>query len=127
MVITLARVQIFVSILAIFSAMFGVRYIFLPKVNSDQFRKFMNRLKVGAHRGLALDYPENTLSAFKMSKKLGADFFECDLQFTKDGVPVILHDDTVDRTTNGAGRIRDLLFREVRQLNAAAKFRNHTR
>ena len=68
------------------------------------------------HRGYC-DAPENTLSAFRLSAEMGFSMVECDVSFTKDGVPVLLHDTTVNRTSNGKGEIRDLTFQEVRQLD----------
>jgi len=75
---------------------------------------------VVAHRGLAPGYPENTLPAFRHALKLGVDYIEVDLRMTKDGVPVILHDDTVDRTTNGQGEVNTLALAEIRKLDAGS-------
>uniref|UniRef100_A0A915JZS9 GP-PDE domain-containing protein n=1 Tax=Romanomermis culicivorax TaxID=13658 RepID=A0A915JZS9_ROMCU len=83
-------------------------------------------VSLGAHRGLADDAPENTLEAFRLSKTLGADAIEFDVEFTKDDVAILMHDDTVDRTTNGTGNVRDLTWLQVQELDAAAKFRNGT-
>ncbi|MCL6598848.1 MAG: hypothetical protein K6T81_08905 [Alicyclobacillus macrosporangiidus] len=74
------------------------------------------------HRGWSARYPENTLLAFRRALDLGCDGLEFDVQLTADEVPVILHDPTVDRTTNGTGRVADLTFAELRRLNAAARF-----
>ncbi len=75
-----------------------------------------------AHRGSSGHYPENTMLAFKKAYESGADGVELDVQLSKDGVPVIIHDSTVDRTTNGSGKISDLSLKEIRFLNAAATF-----
>ncbi len=56
------------------------------------------------------------------AKKNGASSVEIDLEMTKDGVAVLLHDATVDRTTDGTGHIKDITFEEARKLNAAARF-----
>lgn len=56
------------------------------------------------------------------AKENGADGIEFDLVFTKDGVPIVFHDDTVDRTTDGTGAISDMTYEEVRKLNAAANY-----
>lgn len=64
------------------------------------------------HRGW-WECPENTLSAYKKSKENGFDMVECDVSFTKDNVPVLLHDDTIDRTSNGKGNIKDLTLAEL--------------
>lgn len=53
----------------------------------------------------------------------GATGVELDLEFSADGVPILMHDDTVERTTDGAGRLQDLTFEEIRKLNPAAKHR----
>ena len=76
------------------------------------------------HRGAHLEAPENTLAAFRKAKENGCVGVEFDLDLSKDGVPVIIHDDTVDRTTNGTGRVNDLTFEEIRRLNASV---NHAR
>lgn len=68
------------------------------------------------HRGYG-DAPENTLSAFRLSKEMGFDFVECDVRFTKDNIPVLLHDGSVGRTSNGHGKISDLTLDEVRQFD----------
>lgn len=68
------------------------------------------------HRGYD-DAPENTLAAFKMSKQQGFDMVECDVRFTRDNVPVLLHDKYVNRTSNGSGRISDITFEQARQLD----------
>lgn len=69
------------------------------------------------HRGYNTIAPENTLSAYRISKRMGFDYVECDVQFTSDGMPVILHDGTVDRTSNGTGRIAEMTFEEARALD----------
>ncbi|XP_068278824.1 glycerophosphodiester phosphodiesterase 1 isoform X2 [Nyctibius grandis] len=74
-----------------------------------------------AHRGAAHDAPENTLAAIRQAAQNGAMGVELDLEFTADGVPILMHDETVDRTTDGSGRLCDLTFDEIRRLNPAAK------
>ncbi|XP_019397323.1 PREDICTED: glycerophosphodiester phosphodiesterase 1 [Crocodylus porosus] len=76
-----------------------------------------------AHRGGSHDAPENTLAAIRQAAENGATGVELDLEFTADGVPILMHDDTVERTTNGSGSLRDLTFDEIRRLNPAAKHR----
>ncbi len=71
-----------------------------------------------AHRGGPQDAPENTLAAFRHALALGADGVELDVQRTKDGALVIMHDETVARTTGGRGAVRDLTLAEVRALDA---------
>lgn len=77
---------------------------------------------VFAHRGFSGNYPENTMLAFREAEKSGAAGIELDVQLTRDGVPVILHDEKVDRTTDGSGFVRDLTVSEATKLDARWKF-----
>ena len=78
----------------------------------------LTTLQIIAHRGGPTDAPENTLAAFQNAITLGVDWLEFDVQMTKDGSLVVIHDETVDRTTNGAGAVRDLTLKEIRSLDA---------
>lgn len=69
------------------------------------------------HRGYNTIAPENTLSAYRLSKKYGFNYVECDVAFTSDNVPVLLHDDTVDRTSDGTGNINNLTYEQVRAMD----------
>jgi len=73
-----------------------------------------------AHRGAMDTHPENTLAAFREAVRLGAHMIELDVHMTKDEHLVILHDETVDRTTNGTGKISELTFDEVKHLDAGS-------
>jgi glycerophosphoryl diester phosphodiesterase len=75
-----------------------------------------------AHRGASGECPENTLAAFRRAIELGADMLECDVQCSRDGTIVVLHDTQVDRTTDGHGWVRALTWRELKQLDAGAWF-----
>src|SRR5690349_72727 len=75
-----------------------------------------------AHRGYSTVAPENTLPAFAAAVRAGATVVEFDVRATRDGVPVVIHDRTVNRTTNGAGRIWDLTYDEVAALDAGSWF-----
>jgi glycerophosphoryl diester phosphodiesterase len=75
-----------------------------------------------AHRGASGHAPENTLAAFKEAVALGATFIETDLQLTRDARFVAIHDDTVNRTTNGQGAVHDLTLAELRKLDAGSWF-----
>ena len=70
-----------------------------------------------AHRGDSAHAPENTLSAFQRAVQSGAGWLEMDVQRTKDGRLVVVHDATVDRTTDGSGRVADLTFDEIQSLH----------
>lgn len=72
--------------------------------------------KIWAHRGASADAPENTLEAFELAVKQGADGIELDVQMTGDGKLVVAHDETIDRVSNGSGRIIDYTLKELKQL-----------
>ncbi len=75
-----------------------------------------------AHRGDVKNAPENTIPAFESAVKLGAQQIEFDVQLSKDGELVIMHDGTLDRTTDGTGAVSDLTFEELRALDAGSWF-----
>jgi glycerophosphoryl diester phosphodiesterase len=77
---------------------------------------------VAGHRGDRADAPENTLPAFAAGLASSLDFVELDVQLSADGVPVIIHDPTVDRTTNGTGAVADLTLAELESLDAGSWF-----
>lgn len=83
-----------------------------------------SRVALIAHRGGPADgpmrraLPENTLMAYRRAIELGVDYLESDVQRTRDGALVVMHDATVDRTTNGHGRVKDLTLAEIRALDA---------
>ncbi len=70
-----------------------------------------------AHRGASQYAPQNTLASFKLASQLGFDAVETDIRFTKDNVPVILHDETINSTSNGRGRIADMTLAQARKYN----------
>ena len=73
---------------------------------------------VTGHRGAAGVVAENTLKGFRRAIQLGVDAVECDVHLTRDGQVVVMHDDTVDRTTGGTGRIAEMDLADVRRLEA---------
>ena len=75
---------------------------------------------IAGHRGYKSAYPENTLLAFQEALKLGVDMLEFDLRMTKDGAVVVIHDETVNRTTNGKGPIHDFTLQEMKCLDAGS-------
>lgn len=76
---------------------------------------------VCAHRGSSATHPENTLSAFREAFRLGVDMIELDVAMTLDGALVVLHDATVDRTTDGSGKVHELTLAYVQSLDAGSK------
>lgn len=81
-----------------------------------------NKTLIFGHRGSAGTHPENTMISFEAALKAGAEGIEVDVQLTKDLVPVIIHDERVDRTTNGSGWVKDLTLAQIQQLDAGSKF-----
>mgnify|MGYP001225560153 CR=1 FL=1 len=80
--------------------------------------------KIYGHRGAKGTYPENTLLSFKKAIEHGVDGLELDVHLTKDGEVVVIHDETLDRTTNRSGWIKDLTLAEIREASAGSVF-NH--
>ena len=79
-------------------------------------------VQIVAHRGSSGDRPENTLPAFAEAVRVKADIIELDVHLSKDGHLIVMHDETVDRTTNGKGRICDKTLTELKELNAGSWF-----
>ncbi len=71
--------------------------------------------KIFAHRGASGYAPENTLEAFLLAREQGAEGIELDVQLTKDGEVVVIHDETIDRTSNGKGNVRDFTLKELKK------------
>jgi glycerophosphoryl diester phosphodiesterase len=92
-------------------------YLNLNKINETPICAFDDIVKAVNHRGYNTIAPENTLAAFKVSKEKGFKYVECDVSFTSDGYAVLLHDSTVDRTSNGTGSIASMTLEDVRALD----------
>ncbi len=82
----------------------------------------MANTKIFGHRGAAGTHPENTMISFKEVERVGAQGVELDVQMSKDGILVVIHDEKVDRTTNGKGWVKDLKLKELQKLDASFKF-----
>lgn len=82
----------------------------------------MRRVWVVGHRGASGHAPENTLAAYRRAVELGAGFIETDLRLSRDARLVAIHDATLERTTNGRGRVRDYTLAELRELDAGSWF-----
>ncbi|MBY9017207.1 MAG: hypothetical protein KGD66_00100 [Candidatus Lokiarchaeota archaeon] len=76
----------------------------------------MEFLLIG-HRGTRYQYDENTLEAFKIAINKGANYIEFDIRTSKDGKLVVIHDETINRTTNGFGKVKDLIYIEISKAN----------
>jgi glycerophosphoryl diester phosphodiesterase len=87
---------------------------------SDAF--YAHKPLVVAHRGASHDSPENTLRAFELAKQMGADGVELDTSLSKDGVPVVIHDLTLDSTTDGQGLVNSYTLEQIKKLDAGSSF-----
>lgn len=113
------RFAIIVTFLIILS--FGVTATFsiISGGDTDESR---NKIMNIAHRGASGYAPENTLAAFDKAVEMQADYIEIDVQLSKDDLPVVIHDDTLDRTTNGTGNVSAYTLEELRSLDAGSWF-----
>jgi glycerophosphoryl diester phosphodiesterase len=84
-------------------------------------------MKIIAHRGNKRYTPENTMAAFISASTYPIDGIEFDLQWTKDKIPVVIHDPTIDRTTNGRGAVREFTLHELKQFDAGSFFQEQFR
>lgn len=83
---------------------------------------FENKMMVAGHRGDCYNYYENTMEAFRVAIEGGAEMIETDVRLTKDNVLVLIHDEKVDRTTDGTGFVKEMTYEELQKLNAGSKY-----
>lgn len=81
-----------------------------------------NRFLNVSHRGASGHAPEHTIASYQLGEQMHGDYIEIDLQMTKDGVLIAMHDETVDRTTDGTGRVKDMTLEEIKELDAGSWF-----
>lgn len=112
------------SVILITSLLFLIIIQFIPVTQTENqtFLKKGNRPLIIAHQGGAGMAPGNTMAAFSLSEKLGVDMLEMDVHLSKDGEAVVIHDNTVDRTTNGTGAVKDMTLNELQKLDAGYHF-----
>jgi glycerophosphoryl diester phosphodiesterase len=82
----------------------------------------LDRPIIFAHRGASTNAPENTMAAFELAVRLGAKAIELDTMLSRDGIPVVIHDHTLERTTNGHGLVSDHNYSDLTSLNAGSWF-----
>ncbi|MDQ6477227.1 glycerophosphodiester phosphodiesterase family protein [Dyadobacter sp. LHD-138] len=102
----------------------GILFLCVSMVSNAYAQKskiIMPQRGLCAHRGAMETHPENTLPALQEAVTLGAQMIEFDIQLTKNSVMIVMHDDHVDRTTNGKGNVSDLTYEYVRSLDAGIK------
>jgi len=118
---------IFLSLKLIVSALLIILLVInLFPVKQIKQKSFFNHTRplVIAHQGGELLAPSNTMAAFQNAANMGVDVLETDIHITKDGHLVTIHDASVDRTTNGKGKIEDLTLAEIQDLDAGYHFKN---
>lgn len=86
------------------------------------FGQSKENIIVLGHRGIRAKYPENTMLSFRKAKEIGVDMIEMDVRLSKDGVPVIIHDARLERTTNGTGFVNSYTVEQLQQLDAGVRF-----
>ncbi len=91
----------------------------MSKIDLRKLYADPNRIVITAHRGFSGRFPENTLLAFEKAVEIGADLIEFDLRATKDLVPIVLHDPTLDRTTDGTGSPNQYTLAQIKKFNAS--------
>ncbi|UQZ36865.1 glycerophosphodiester phosphodiesterase [Paenibacillus sp. PK3_47] len=104
--------------------LFTTLYAYFPwiRVKVKEIIDPADKVYTVAHRGASGYAPENTMPAFELAIEMNADSIELDIHLTKDGVPVVIHDETVNRTTNGKGYIKNLTLEQIKQLDAGSWF-----
>ncbi len=111
------KASLFIPI--ILAALYLVLYMLAqPAPVHPFFASLQNRPIVIAHRGGAALWPENTLIAFHAASEMGVDILEMDIHSTADGVLVVIHDDQVDRTTDGSGLVSGMTLEQIKSLDA---------
>ena len=89
---------------------------------SQSIKLFQKQFYTIAHRGASAYYPENTMSAFRAAVEMDADMIELDVLLSKDSIPVVFHDEKLDKKTNGSGYVKDLKLKELKRLDAGSWF-----
>ncbi|WP_369916922.1 glycerophosphodiester phosphodiesterase [Planomicrobium sp. MB-3u-38] len=97
-------------------------YLNLKFGNGERSTLNSNEILNVAHRGASGHAPEHTLAAYELGEQMKGDFIEVDLQMTEDGVLIAMHDEKVDRTTDGSGFVKDMTLDEIKQLDAGSWF-----
>ena len=105
------------------SVAFCAYYAYQASIGETNFNvEYVRTMEVTAHRGASKDFPENTMPAFEGALEMGADWIELDVQQTRDGVLIVMHDSNLRRTTGDPRNIWEVDFKEVAQLDAGGWF-----
>ncbi|QQN86062.1 glycerophosphodiester phosphodiesterase [Bacillus toyonensis] len=114
-----------ISLITIICFFIVISIFVFRQINEHKYTKAINQsnhIKNIAHRGASEYAPEHTIAAYKLGQQLKGDYIEIDLQMTKDGHLVAMHDETVNRTTNGKGLVKEHTLEEMKQLNVGSFF-----
>lgn len=108
----------------ILALLFSCMYAYSPwiRIKVQDIISPTEKVYTIAHRGASGYAPENTIPAFELAMDMKTDYIELDLQLTKDHVPVVIHDGTINRTTNGKGYVKDFTLEEISKLDAGSWF-----
>ncbi len=115
-------VRVLLSLMLILMAWTLYRLVTIKPLQAKPLFRDSKRVWVIAHRGGSGLAPENTMVAFRNAVSMGVDMLEMDVHVTRDGHIVVIHDSTVDRTTNGVGRVEDMTLSEIKKLDAGYRF-----
>ena len=125
-IIGLAATALIIAVLIVLLPQYVVVTPATPRITIErapiQTKRPNTELLTVAHRGASKFAPENTLPAIQIAIDLGMDYVELDIRHTSDGIPVLMHDSTIDRTTSGSGRIDATSLAELRKLDAGSWF-----
>ncbi|MBY0012047.1 glycerophosphodiester phosphodiesterase [Paenibacillus typhae] len=107
-----------------FIFLFSALYAYFPwiQVKVKEIIDPADKVLTIAHRGASGYAPENTIPAIELAIEMQADYIELDIHLTKDKIPVVIHDETVNRTTGGRGYVRNLTLEQIKQLDAGSWF-----
>ncbi|KXY27011.1 glycerophosphodiester phosphodiesterase [Bacillus cereus] len=114
-----------IYLVTIICAFIVISIFVFQKINEHKYTKAINQsnhIKNIAHRGASAYAPEHTIAAYQLGQQMNGDYIEIDLQMTKDGHLVAMHDETVNRTTNGTGLVKEHTLEEIKKLNAGSFF-----
>ncbi|MBY7102259.1 glycerophosphodiester phosphodiesterase [Bacillus sp. 6YEL31] len=114
-----------ISLITIICFFIVISIFVFRQINEHKYTKAINQsnhIKNIAHRGASAYAPEHTIAAYKLGQQLKGDYIEIDLQMTKDGHLLAMHDETVNRTTNGKGLVKEHTLEEMKQLNLGSFF-----
>jgi len=108
----------------LFIFLFSTLYAYFPsiRVKVKEIIDPADKVYTIAHRGASGYAPENTIPAFELAIEMKADFIELDIHLTKDHIPVVIHDETVNRTTNGRGYVKNMTLEQIKRFDAGTWF-----